>query len=307
MYNSTRGKKSFLLRLSDKDVQFNILNYAILLMLFIIVAYPLIYVISASFSSSSAIIQGRVVLFPVEFSLAGFEAVFSNKSIWSGYANSFFYMSVGTVLNVIVTIMLAYPLTRKDLIGKKFFIGMILFTMLFNAGLIPNYMLINNLGLLDTRMVMILPKLINPFNAIITITYFKSSIPEDLREAAIIDGCDDFTFIRKVVLPLSKSIIAVISLFYAVQHWNSYFDAMLYLKSVDLRPLQLVLRDILVQNQLSAEMMSGMDPESLQAKENLAILLKYSLIIVASVPLMIIYPFVQKHFVKGVMIGSVKG
>lgn len=307
MLSGIKRKKSFFSKLLDKDIQFNVINYMVLILLFVIVAYPLVYVISASFSSSSAIIQGRVKLLPVEFSLSGYEAVFSNKSIWMGYLNSFIYMSVGTVLNVVITIMLAYPLTRKDLVGKKFFIGMVLFTMLFNAGLIPNYMLINNLNLLDTRAVMILPKLINPFNAIITMTFFKTSIPDELREASVIDGCDDFTFIRVVVLPLSKSIIAVIALYYAVQHWNSYFDAMLYLKSTHLRPLQLVLRDILIQNQLSAEMMTGMDPDSLQAKENLAVLLKYSLIIVASLPLMVIYPFVQKHFVKGVMIGSVKG
>lgn len=294
-------------KLLDKDFIFSLVNYIILFILFIVVAYPLIYVISASFSSSEAIIQGRVKLLPVDFSLAGYEAVFSNDAIWMGYGNSFFYMAVGTVLNVITTIMMAYPLTRKDLIGRKVLVGLLLFTMMFNAGLIPGYILIDKLGLIDTRMVMILPKLLNPFNVIITITYFKQSISDELREAAIIEGCDDITFIRKIVLPLSKSIIAVISLYYAVAHWNSYFDAMLFLKSVNLRPLQLVLRDILIQNQMSADMMTGMDPDSIEAKANLAILLKYSLIIVASMPLMMIYPFVQKHFVKGVMIGSVKG
>lgn len=289
------------------DGVFTVVNYIILFMIFIIVAYPLVYVISASFSSSDAIIQGRVKLFPVDFSLAGYEAVFSNKSVWTGYANSFFYMIVGTTLNVITTIMIAYPLTRKDLIGRKLVIGMLLFTMLFNAGLIPNYLTIDYLGLMDKRLVMILPKLLNPFNVIITMTYFKQTIPKELLEASIIDGCDNFKFITKIVVPLSKSIIAVISLYYAVAHWNAYFDAMLYLKSVALRPLQLVLRDILIQNQMSAEMMSTMDPDSLQVQENLAVLLKYSLIIIASIPLMILYPFVQKHFVKGVMIGSVKG
>ncbi|WP_246552245.1 carbohydrate ABC transporter permease [Vallitalea pronyensis] len=289
------------------DGVFTVVNYIILFMIFIIVAYPLVYVISASFSSSDAIIQGRVKLLPVDFSLAGYEAVFSNKSVWMGYANSFFYMIVGTTLNVITTIMIAYPLTRKDLIGRKLVIGMLLFTMLFNAGLIPNYLTIDYLGLMDKRLVMILPKLLNPFNVIITMTYFKQTIPKELLEASIIDGCDNFKFITKIVVPLSKSIIAVISLYYAVAHWNAYFDAMLYLKSVALRPLQLVLRDILIQNQMSAEMMSTMDPDSLQVQENLAVLLKYSLIIIASIPLMILYPFVQKHFVKGVMIGSVKG
>lgn len=289
------------------DLAFTIINYIILTIVFLIVAYPLIYVISASFSSSTSIIQGKVKLLPVDFSLEGYKAVLAYKAVITGYLNSFFYMIVGTTVNVICTIMIAYPLSRKDLKGKGIVVGMLVFTMMFNAGLIPNYLLNKSLHLIDTRWVMIIPKALNVWNVMITISFFKNTLPEELLEAARIDGCDDFTYIRKVVIPLSKAILAVITLYYAVDHWNSYFDAMLYVHNPSLRPLQLVLRDILVENKVSMDMLGSIDPEQLAVRENLAILLKYSLIIISSAPLMVLYPFVQKYFVKGVMVGSVKG
>ena len=289
------------------DRAFTLVNYLVLILLFVIVAYPLLYVISASFSSSTAIIQGRVKLFPVEFNLKGYTAVFSNSQIVSGYMNSFLYMGVGTLLNVVMTICAAYPLSRMNLAGRKFITLMFIFTMIFNAGLIPNYILIKDLGLINLRAVMILPKALNVWNVMITISFFRSTIPNELLEASQIDGCNDFQFISKVVLPLSKPIIAVITLFYAVEHWNSFFDAMIYLSDASKFPLTIILRDILIKNQITAEMMTSIDPHSLAVKQNMAILLKYSLIIIASIPLMILYPFIQKHFVKGVMVGSVKG
>lgn len=289
------------------DKAFSIINGIVLFLIFLVVAYPLIYVISASLSSSTAIIQGRVVFLPVDFSLAGYEAVFSHEGVMRGFLNSLFYMGAGTLVNVILTVMLAYPLSRSDFVGKSAIALLLIFTMMFNAGLIPNYMLVKYLGLIDTRAVMIIPKALNVWNVMITITYFKTTIPGELLEAAQIDGCTDFNFITRIVLPLSKPILAVITLFYAVQHWNSFFDAMIYLNTERLLPLQIVLRDILVSNQLSLEMIADMDPTALAVKENLAVLLKYSLIVVSSVPLMIMYPFIQKHFVKGMMVGSVKG
>lgn len=294
-------------RETGSDKVFNIVNNIVLIIIFLLVAYPLLYVVSASFSDSSAIIQGKVILFPVDFNFDGYKAVFEHKAILTGFGNSFFYMVVGTSLNVAMTVMLGYPLSRQNFFGKRVMSLMLVFTMIFNAGLIPNYLLIKQLGLLDTRAVMIIPKALDVWNVMIAITYFRTTIPNELLEASRIDGCDDFTFVRKVVLPLSKPIIAVITLFYAVAHWNTFFDAMLYLKSTDLRPLQLVLREILVNNQISLDMISSMDPQSLAAKENLAVLLKYSLIVVSSLPLMLLYPFIQKHFVKGIMVGSVKG
>lgn len=292
---------------TGSDKVFNIVNNILLVLLFLIVAYPLIYIISASFSNADAIVAGRVKLFPVEPTLAGYKAVFAHGGIMRGFANSFFYMFVGTAFNIVMTIMIAYPLSREKLIGKRFISLMLVFTMMFQAGLIPNYLLIRSLGLIDTRWVMILPKALNVWNVMITITYFRTTIPKELLESSRIDGCDDLNFIWRIVLPLSKPIIAVITLFYAVAHWNTFFDALIYLNSIELKPLQLILRDILVQNQVSMDMLSSIDPESLAQSERLAVLLKYSLIVISSAPLMMLYPFIQKHFVKGMMVGSVKG
>lgn len=289
------------------DRTFTIVNIIVLILLFIIIAYPLIYIISASFSNADAIVAGRVKFLPVEPTLAGYEAVFSHKGIMRGFYNSFFYMFVGTTFNIAMTILLAYPLSREKLIGKRFISLMLVFTMMFQAGLIPSYLLVRNLHLIDTRWVMIIPKAINVWNVMITITFFRTTLPNELLESARIDGCDDVNFVRRIVLPLSKPIIAVITLFYAVAHWNSFFDALIYINTINLKPLQLILRDILVQNQVSMDMLSSIDPESLAQSERLAVLLKYSLIVVSSAPLMMLYPFIQKHFVKGMMVGSVKG
>lgn len=289
------------------DKVFNVVNYAVLAVILAIVAYPLIFVLSASLSDPLAILQGRVRLWPVDFSLQGYGTILEHKGITTGYANSFFYMGVGTCVNVLCTIMVAYPLSRADLKLRKVFTLLIVFTMIFNAGLIPNYMLIRSLGLINTRAVLIIPTAISAWNVMVTITYFKSNIPKDLLEAARIDGCNDINFIIKIVLPLSKPILAVIGLFYAVTHWNTYFNAMIYLSDKSKFPLQIILRDILIQNQISADMAMGADAETLIIKENLTMLLKYSLIVVSSIPLMLLYPFVQKYFVRGVMVGSVKG
>lgn len=287
------------------DRIFNIANYTILSLFFLIVLYPLVYIVSASFSSTEAVISGKVWLWPVDPGLKGYEAVFSNNAIWSGFANSIFYTVVGTVINVILTIIAAYPLSRKDFIGRNSIMFIFVFTIMFSGGLIPSYLLVKDLGMLDSRWAMILPSAINVFNVIIARTYFQTNIPNEMLEAAQVDGCSDWKFLTRIVLPLSGPIVAVISLFYAVSHWNSYFSALLYLKDRELYPLQLVLRSILIQNQIDPSMV--MNEEDLVARQGLADLLKYSLIVVASVPVLIIYPFVQRHFVKGVMIGSVKG
>lgn len=266
--------------------------------------YPLIYIVSSSFSSADAVTAGEVWLWPVDFSLEGYKAVFAYKQIWTGYGNSLFYMIVGTFINITLTILAAYPLSRKDFYGRNFFMLLFLFTMLFSGGLIPNYLLVKELGMLNTRWAMIIPNAMSVFNVIITRTYFKMTIPDELHEAAKMDGCSDFRFLAKVVLPLSGPIIAVMGLFYAVGHWNAFFNALIYLRDQDYYPLQLVLNNILVQNEVDPEMF--IDVESQAAIAGLRELLKYSLIVVASIPVLVIYPFVQKHFVKGVMIGSLK-
>jgi len=290
---------------TGSDRAFNIVNYIVLSLFFITVLYPCVYIVSASFSSTDAVISGRVWLWPVEPGLKGYKAVFENKAIGTGFFNSIYYTVAGTVINVVLTIMAAYPLSRHDFVGRNVIMFVFVFTILFSGGLIPTYLLVKELGLLNTRWAMILPTALSVFNMIITRTYFQTTIPREMLEAAQVDGCSDLKFLRSIVLPLSGPIIAVITLFYAVGHWNSYFNALLYLKDRDLYPLQLVLRSILIQNQIDPNMITS--EEDLVARQGLADLLKYSLIVVAAVPVLIIYPFVQKHFVKGVMIGSIKG
>lgn len=286
------------------DRVFTTINYIILSFLLVIFLYPLIFIVSSSFSSTDAVVAGRVWLWPVDFSLEGYKAVFAYKQIWTGYGNSLFYMIVGTAINITLTILAAYPLSRKDFYGRNFFMFLFLFTMLFSGGLIPNYLLVKELGMLNTRWAMMIPNAMSVFNVIITRTYFKMTIPDELHEASKMDGCSDFRFLRSVVLPLSGPIIAVMGLFYAVGHWNAFFNALIYLRDQQLFPLQLILNNILVQNEVDPEMF--MDIESQAAIAGLRELLKYSLIVVASIPVLVIYPFVQKHFVKGVMIGSLK-
>ncbi|MFS0726675.1 carbohydrate ABC transporter permease [Paenibacillus sp. 1P07SE] len=287
------------------DKLFTLVNTIGLCFLLVLVLYPLVYVLSSSFSSVEAVVTGKVWLWPVDFTLAGYEAVFKHRLIMSGFANSFFYMIVGTLVNVIMTILAAYPLSRKDFFMRNFFMMMVIFTMLFDGGLIPRYLLVKDLGLLDTRWALIIPSALGVWQVIIARTYFKLTIPDEMLDAAHIDGCNDFKFLFKIVLPLSAPILAVISLFYAVGHWNQFFSALIFLKSQSLFPLQLVLNDILVQNQVDLAMVS--DVKELSEREGLIELLKYSLIVVASAPVLAIYPFVQRHFVKGVMIGSLKG
>lgn len=280
-------------------------NTTVLVIVTIIVLLPLIYIVAASFSSADAVIAGKVTLWPVDFSLLGYETIFEHKKVWNGFANSIFYTFFGTIFNVVMTIIAAYPLSRQDLVGRRFITFAFIFTMLFSGGLIPTYMVVRDLGLLNTRWAMILPTGIGPFNLLITIAFFRTTIPPELIEAARIDGASDFRIFRSVILPLARPIIAVLTLIYAVNtHWNTYFQALIYLKDQDLFPLQIVLREILIENSIDASML--IDIEDLVAREGLRDLLKFSLIVVASVPVMVLYPFVQQHFIKGMTIGSVK-
>ncbi|MCQ6560099.1 carbohydrate ABC transporter permease [Paenibacillus mendelii] len=279
--------------------------YLFLTVIFLIVLVPLLYIFSSSFSSPQAVISGKVWLFPVDFTLEGYKAVFRNPQILTGYANSLFYAIVGTFVNVVLTVMLAYPLSKKTFYGRQFVMLLLVVTMLFDGGLIPYYLLVKDLHLLDTRWAMILPGAIAVFQVIVARTFFQTTIPDELSEAAELDGCSDIRFITSIVLPLSKPIIAVMTLMYAVGHWNAYFDALIFLRSAELFPLQIVLRNILILNTIDPSMVSNVD--QMLAQQGLKDLLKYSLIVVASAPVLMIYPFVQKHFVKGVMIGSLKG
>ena len=287
------------------DMVFMLINYTMLVIALLLVVYPLIYVVSSSFSDGAAVIAGRVVLLPVNFSLAAYEKVFHYQRIWVGYMNSIFYAVVGTLVNVTMTILAGYPLSRKDLVGRDKLMFLFLFTMMFSGGLIPMYLTVKEVGLRDTRWALIIPQALSVWNLIITVTYFRTSIPQELLEAAHLDGCSDIQYLFRILLPLSTPIIAVLCLFYAIGHWNQFFAALIYISNKDLVPLQVVLRDILINSQVDITMME--DLSTVAARESMRELLKYALIVVASGPVLIIYPFVQKYFVKGIMLGAVKG
>jgi putative aldouronate transport system permease protein len=270
----------------------------------IAVALPLIYVVSSSFSSASAVSAGRVLLWPVEPSLRAYQDALTNPQVLQGYYNSLIYAIGGTMISVTLTVAIAYPLSRKTFFGRNLIMSLLIFTMLFSGGLIPTYLVVQNLGMLNTRWALLIPSAIGVWQVIIARTFFRSTIPDELYEAAVLDGASDLRFLWSIVLPLAKPMLAVIALMYAIYQWNSYFDALVYLKDTSLYPLQIVLRNILIQNQIS-------DPskdvaQQLQAQQ-LANVLKYALIVVSSLPVLIIYPFIARHFTKGVMVGAVKG
>lgn len=289
----------------NDDTIFTIVNYTLLGIALIIFLYPLIYIVSSSFSSVDAVVTGKVRFLPVDFSLDGYKAVFQSSKIWTGYFNSIQYTAVGTAINIVVTLLAAYPLSRPDLKGKNLIMMIFTFTMIFDGGIVPTYLVVSNLKLLDSIWAMVLPGAMSVYFMIIAKTFFQTTIPLELQEAAQMEGCTTPQLIWHVILPLSKAIIAVLVLFYAISHWNSYFNALLYLNTESKQPLQLVLREILIRSQQNASMVK--DAALLEKSEGLKQLLKYSLIVVSSLPVLCIYPFVQKYFVKGVMIGSVKG
>jgi putative aldouronate transport system permease protein len=293
------------IRDTGADLVFTIVNTTLLIVVFLLVLYPLVWVVSASFSDPIAVGSGRVVLLPVDFTVKAYKTIFQYSRVWSGYMNSIFYAVVGTLVNVGMTILAAYPLSRRDLYGKNFIMGLFVFSMMFSGGLIPFFLIVNKLGMYDTRWAIIIPQALSIWNMLIAITFFRTSFPPELLEAAQLDGCNDIQYLTKIVLPLSGPIIAVLALFYAVGHWNQYFTALIFLASKDLFPLQLVLRDILIANTIDLNLLE--DAKTMAAKAGMRDLLKFALIVVSSVPVLLIYPFVQKYFVKGLMIGSVKG
>ena len=291
--------------LSLADKIFYALVTLLLTAVFIVVLYPCVFVISASFSSGDAVQAGKVVLFPVDFTLEGYKTVFNTPGVWIGFRNSLFYTVAHTLLSVALTITAAYCLSRKDVPGSKFIMLMFTFTMFFSGGMIPNYMLMRDLGFLNTVWAVIIPGSITAYNLIVARTFIRNSIPEELMEAAMLDGCSDFRYFTDIVLPLSKAVIAVLVLYYGVAQWNAYFNPMIYLTDKNLYPLTIFLKEILISSNIDPSTLS--DPESAELLVKMASIIKYALIVVSMVPVMLIYPFVQKYFVKGVMIGSVKG
>jgi putative aldouronate transport system permease protein len=285
------------------DRVFMVAVYLLLCTFLLAVLLPLVYIVASSFSDPQAVTAGRVTFWPVDFTLDGYRTVLDDPQILTGFGNSIIYTAAGTFISLVLTVAIAYPISRKDFWGANVIAAGVVFTMLFAGGLIPTYLVVQELGLLNTRWALILPQAIGVWQTILAVAFFRTSIPDELYEAAQLDGSSDMRFLRSVVLPLSKPLLAVIALMYAIYQWNSYFDALLYIRDPDLYPLQLVLRNILILNQS----VSGMDAAEALRRQELADLLKYSLIVVATVPVMLIYPFVARYFTKGVMIGAVKG
>lgn len=286
------------------DLFFNIIIYAMGFLIVLLVLIPLLFVVAASFSDPDLVIKGKVLLLPKGITLKAYTMVFENEDIWRGFLNSCFYTVSGTFISVVLTIIAAYPLSRRKLPGRNLFMMSILFTMYFSGGMVPTYLLVRDLGMYNTIWALLIPSVISTYNLIVAKTFFENSIPEELYESATLDGCGNIQMLLRIVIPLSKAIIAVLILYYAVGIWNAYFDALIYLKDDNKYPLQIILRNILLLGQ--TEQM-GTNDVGMAEKIKMSEAIKYSAIVVSSIPMLIIYPFVQKYFVKGVMIGAIKG
>lgn len=291
---------------SRQDLTFDIVNYSTLAIVLLMLVYPLYFVVISSVSDPALVNTGKVTWYPRGLNLKGYEKVFADDSILIGYRNTFMYTAVGIMVNVTITLLAGYALSRKDLRGTSIISKFMVLTMLFQGGLIPLYIVVKQLGLIDTFMAMILPTAVAVWNVIVARTFFASTIPDELLDSARVDGCTNRRFFASVVLPNSRALIAVQVLFYGVFHWNSYFQALIFLNDPDRYPLQLVLREILIRNRMG-EMMQTADPREIAELQTLAELIKYAAIIVSSIPILLLYPFVQRYFVRGVMIGAIKG
>ena len=283
-----------------QDRWYYLFCYTVVTILTLIVLYPVFFIIAASVSNSNMVIQGQVWLWPKEFTLKAYELVLERPQIWTGYRNTILYTAGGTLINLVITLMCAYPMARKNLPGRNIIMFIFSFTMMFSGGMIPTYMLVKNLGIMNTYWSIVLPGAMSVYNMIVCRTFIETNIPDEMLEAAQIDGCNNTQFFFQMVLPLSKAIIAVLALWYGVAHWNAYFNAFLYLRESDKYPLQIFLKEILVQS----ERMGGAD---MVEQSTIYETLKYSVIVISTAPLFCVYPFVQKYFQEGVMVGGVKG
>lgn len=288
------------------DRIFGAVVFVIVTLLMLIVLYPLVYVLSCSVSSPTAVGAGEVVLLPKGFTLMGYRRVFQEPDILLGYKNTLFYTIIGTAINLFVTVPAGYMLSKKEVPGRNLFMFLFMFTMYFSGGMIPSFLLVRSLHLYDTRAVLVILGAFSTYNCIICRTFF-AALPHELEEAAAIDGCSTVRTFIQIVLPLSQALLGVMVLYFAVGHWNSYFNAMIYVNNEKYKPLQLILRRILILEQASANMMEGGGDEYAAEQFKLKELIKYAVIVVSSLPVLVLYPFLQKYFAQGVMIGSIKG
>ena len=289
--------------LSDKV--FDVVNIIVMLVLFLVFLWPLWFVVIASLSDPIAVNGGQVLFFPKNITLDGYEMMLQYKDLWKGYANTIFYTVTGTLINMVLSVAMAYPLADKEFGPRKILIGFFMFTMYFGGGVIPSYLLLKSLGILNTRWAMLIPGAISVYNCLILRNFFMNSIPSELREAATLDGASKADYLIRIVLPLSKAVLAVVALYYMVGHWNGYTKALYYIYNKELYPLQSILRDLLISDKMMGDLLA--DPEAAIEAFNQAQTMKYCVVIAAVAPMMCVYPFVQKYFVKGVMVGAVKG
>jgi putative aldouronate transport system permease protein len=285
------------------DIIFDTLNALFVALCVLAVIYPLLYILSASFSSPPSVVGGKVWLLPVKPTLIAYETIFKYRQILVGYANAVFYTVAGTLTGVLVTFLTAYPLSRRGMPGRNFIMGLFVFTMLFSGGLIPTYLVVRWCGMVNTRWAVVIPMAVSVWNIILMRTFFQATIPQELFDSAQIDGASELRTMMRIVLPLSGPIFAVVVLNWAVWIWNSYYYALIYLRSNELQPLQIILRQILIMNQNNIQMSA----DEMMRRQGLVDVLRYALIVVASAPLLAVYPFLQKYFVKGVLIGAIKG
>ncbi|MCL2833500.1 MAG: carbohydrate ABC transporter permease [Treponema sp.] len=296
------------IKASMQDRVFNVCNTIILSFLLLIVLYPLYFVVIASISNPDAVNASKVIFYPVQPTLEGYTKLLQESRLWIGYRNTILYAVFGTSLNLILTLLTAYPLSRDDLKGGNIILAYFVFTMFFNGGLIATFILVRGLGLYNTPIVLVILSGLNVYNLIVTRTFFRNTIPKELLDAAFMDGCSNWKFFIRIVLPLSKAIIAVMIVFYGVFHWNQYFNALIFISDRNLQPLQMVLRSILIQNTMvGRQVVDENMMREIMDQERYAELIKYGVIIVSSLPVLVLYQFAQKYFVKGVMIGSIKG
>lgn len=291
--------------MGKRDLIFLTIVHFTVLVISVVILYALWFVVIASISNPNLVASGEVLFWPKGVTFEGYKYILRDKRIWTGYRNTILYTTVGTLFGLFITIPAGYALSRKDVVGRSIIMKLLLFTKFFSGGLIPTYLVVKRLHLVDTPYVLMILGSFSVFNLILCRTFFINTLPQELQEAAEIDGCSIFQYFIKIVLPLSKAIIAIMALYYAVGHWNAFFNGLIYVTNNKLYPLQVILRDILISGQSVDP--SIIDPESLDLMKQIARTIKYGVIIVSSLPVLIMYPFVQKYFVKGVMIGSVKG
>lgn len=291
--------------MGKRDLIFLTIVHASVIAISAVILYALWFVVIASVSDPNRVASGEVLFLPKGITLEGFKYIFRDKRIWTGYRNTILYTTVGTMIGLFITIPAGYALSKKDMVGKGIIMKLLVFTKYFSGGLIPTYLVVKRLHLVNTPYVLMIMGSFSVFNLILCRTFFINTLPQELQEAAEIDGCTIFQYFIKIVLPLSKAIIAIMALYYAVGHRNSFFNGLIYVTDIKLYPLQVILRDILISGQSVDP--SSMDPDALEMMKQIARTIKYGVMIVSSLPVLIMYPFVQKYFVKGVMIGSVKG